>query len=551
MERRRFLAALGLAGAAYALKMDAPAVQAGGPPRPNFIVISCDNLGYGDIGPFGSTLHRTPHLDRMAREGRKFTHFYVTAGVCTPSRSSLMTGCYSQRVGMHTNPRDGLVLRPVSPYGLNPNEVTIAEVLKERGYATAIVGKWHLGDQPRFLPTRQGFDWFLGLPYSDDMTGRVWEKDGSHWPPLPLMENETVIEAPCDRDRLTKRLTERAMEWIAEHKQGPFFLYFPQPMPGSTRAPFSSPAFKGKSGNGPWGDAIEELDWSLGVMLDQLRELGIAQSTLVIWTSDNGAPINRGPGDLSRGSNRPLHGRGYTTSEGAFRVPMIAWQPGRVPAGALCEELASTMDLLPTFAKLAGGRPPEDRTIDGHDIAPLLFGGENEKTPYEAFYYYHEEQLHAVRSGPWKMFLPVDPVSAHPHFTPGKKGETLLFNVVEDVGSRRNVADQHPGVVRRLAALAEKAREDLGDAGRRGKGQRRAGKTGNPRPQTLSNGVADGPGERGRRLPNAPRAAWNKRCGPGVGRRERSVKEYGFYHEAGPEGEGDAGGWRGLDAKAL
>ena len=175
---------------------------------PNFIVVYCDNLGYGDIEPFGSTLHRTPNLNRMAEEGRKFTHFNVTAGVCTPSRASIMTGCYAQRVGMHTNPRDGLVLRPVSPYGLHPDEETIAEVLKKAGYATAIVGKWHLGDQPEFLPNRQGFDWFFGVPYSDDMTERVWKQDGSHWPPLPLMENETVVEAPCDRNGLTKRYTE-------------------------------------------------------------------------------------------------------------------------------------------------------------------------------------------------------------------------------------------------------------------------------------------------------------------------------------------------------
>ncbi len=427
------------------------------PTKPNFIVVFCDNLGYGDIEPFGSTLHRTPNLNRMAREGRKFTHFYATAGVCTPSRASLITGCYSQRVGMHTNDRDGWVLRPVSPYGLHPDELTIAEVLKQQGYATGIVGKWHLGDQPQFLPTRQGFDWFFGVPYSDDMTERVWPNDGSKWPPLPLMENETVIEAPCDRNGLTKRYTERAMEWIADHKEGPFFLYFPQAMPGSTSTPFSSPAFKGKSHNGPWGDAIEELDWSIGVMLDQLVELGIAENTLVIWTSDNGAPINRDANDLSRGSNRPLHGRGYTTSEGAFRVPAIVWQPGKVPAGTVCDELASTMDLLPTFAKLAGNDSPPEKKIDGHDIAGLLFAEQNAKSPYEAFYYYHQDQLQAVRSGPWKLFLPVDSPAGHPHFNKSRPPQELLFNVVEDIGSKHNVAAEHPEVVARLNELAEKA----------------------------------------------------------------------------------------------
>jgi len=396
-----------------------------------------------------------------------------------------MTGCYSQRVGMHLNDRDGWVLRPVSPYGLHPEEVTIAEVLKQQGYATAIVGKWHLGDQPEFLPTRQGFDWFFGVPYSDDMTERVWDQDGSHWPPLPLMENETVIEAPCDRDGLTRRYTERAMQWIAAHQDEPFFLYFPQAMPGSTKTPFSSPAFKGKSKNGPWGDSIEELDWSMGVMLDQLVELGIAENTFVIWTSDNGAPINSDPTDLSRGSNLPLHGRGYTTSEGAFRVPTIVWQPGKVPAGTVCEELATTMDLLPTFAKLAGGGPPSGRKIDGHDIAPLLFGEPNAKTPYQAFYYYHQDQLQAVRSGPWKMFLPVAATAGHPHFNKNQKAETLLFNVVEDIASQHNVAAEHPDIVARLNRFAEQARADLGDKDKRGQGQRAIGKAAHVSPRLL------------------------------------------------------------------
>ncbi|WP_084426818.1 sulfatase family protein [Roseimaritima ulvae] len=453
---------------------------------PNFIIVFCDNLGYGDIEPFGSTLHRTPNLNRMAKEGRKFTHFCVTAGVCTPSRASIMTGCYSQRVGMHTNPRDGLVLRPLSPYGLHPDEHTIAEALKQQGYATAIVGKWHLGDQPQFLPTRQGFDWFFGVPYSDDMTARVWT-DGSKWPPLPLMENETVIEAPCDRDGLTKRYTERAMQWIAQHRDEPFFLYFPQAMPGSTSTPFSSPQFKGKSNNGPWGDAIEELDWSMGVMLNQLQELGIAENTFVIWTSDNGAPIARRPGDLSRGSNQPLHGRGYTTSEGAFRVPTIVWQPGKIPAGTVCDELATTMDLLPTFTAMAGGKLQTENKIDGHNIAPLLFGDADAKSPYEAFYYYHQDQLQAVRSGPWKLFLPVT-AARHPHFNAKQPPALLLFNVVNDIACEHNVADQHPQVVERLQKLAEQARADLGDRGRKGAGQRQRGRIdegSTPQPQTL------------------------------------------------------------------
>lgn len=463
--------------------------------KPNFIVIFCDNLGNGDIEPFGSKIHRTPHLNRMAREGRKFTSFYVTAGVCTPSRSSIMTGCYSQRVQMHTNPRDGHVLRPVSPHGLHPDEVTVAEVLKEQGYATACVGKWHLGDQTPFLPTRQGFDEYYGVPYSDDMTEAVGKRiakrssydrmQGNLWPPLPLMDGEKVVEAPTDRDLLTKKLNDRCLQFIEKNKDRPFFLYFPEAMPGSTATPFASPAFKGKSKNGPWGDSIEELDWSAGRILDKLVELGIDKNTLVIWTSDNGAPLARDMSSPSRGSNQPYYGRGYTTSEGAFRMPTIMWWPGTIKAGSECAELATTMDLLPTFAKMAGGSAPTDRIIDGRDIAPLIHGKAGARTPHEAFYYYYQSQLQAVRSGPWKLFVPLKSFARHPHLKKGGKVEPLLFNVASDISSTKNVAAANPKVVKRLMALAEKARADLGDADRKGKGQRKLGTVKNPKPQVM------------------------------------------------------------------
>jgi len=453
---------------------------------PNFIVIFCDNLGYGDIEPFGSTLHRTPHLNRMAAEGRKFTHFCVTAGVCTPSRASLIAGAYAQRVGMHLNPRDYHVLRPVSPFGLHADEVTIAEELKELGYATAMVGKWHLGDQEPFLPTHQGFDYFFGVPYSDDMTERIWNQDGSHWPPLPLMENETVIEAPADRDGLTKRYTEVAMDWIEKNHQSPFFLYFPQAMPGSTSTPFSSDAFRGKSANGPWGDSIEELDWSMGELLDQLEELGIAENTLVVWTSDNGAPINKDPGDLTRGSNQPLHGRGYTTSEGAFRVPTLVWQPGTVPAETVCEELSTTMDLLPTFVAMAGGKSKSKLKRDGHDITDLMTGVEGAKTPYPYFAYYYLDQLQAIRSGPWKLFLELNSFPRHPHYTKNDQSNgPLLFNVVDDTGCENNVAAQHPEIVKQLSLYAAEMREDLGDTDAPGPGMRAPGKVETPVPVVM------------------------------------------------------------------
>ncbi|NQT16641.1 MAG: sulfatase [Planctomycetes bacterium] len=444
---------------------------------PNLIFIFVDNLGYGDIGPFGSKVNRTPNLDRMAAEGTKFTHFYVSAGVCTPSRASLMTGCYAQRVNMSDTDPDGIVLRPVSPNGLNPNEITVAEILKERGYATTIIGKWHLGDQPPFLPTRQGFDSYLGIPYSDDMTARPQRP---LWPPLPLMEDERVIEAPVDRNLLTKRYTERALAYIEANKNRPFFIYFPQAMPGSTRAPFASEAFLGQSANGTWGDSVEELDWSAGKVLDKLKALGIDRNTLVIWTSDNGAPTTGKPGDPSRGSNLPLFGRGYTTAEGAFRVPTIAWWPGKVPAGRVCEEMATSMDVLPTFAYLAGSKPPADRIIDGKDIRPLLFNEPGATTPHKVLYYYTGDVLHAVRSGPWKLFVPQEKPQRHPHHRKKGPSPAMLFNVVEDIGSRRNVAGDHPEIVERLMELAEKGRADLGDGDRPGAGRRPVGRFENP-----------------------------------------------------------------------
>ena len=450
------------------------------PSRPNFIVIFCDNLGYGDIGCFGSTLHRTPHVDRMAEEGRKFTSFYVSSGVCTPSRASLMTGCYPRRVNMQVSDIGGPVLQPISPKGLNPKEVTIAEVLKTRGYATAIIGKWHLGDQPRFLPTRQGFDYYFGIPYSDDMTPRPRGKR-KLWPPLPLLENERVIDAPVDRNLLTKRTTEKAVAFIKRNKDRPFFLYFPQTMPGSTRAPFSSKAFRGKSKNGPYGDSVEEIDWSTGQLLSTLKELGLDQNTLFLWTSDNGAPRRNPP----QGHNTPLGGWGYTTWEGGMRVPCVVRWPGHVPAGTICDELTCTMDLLPTFARLAGAKIPRDRIIDGKDISPLLLGVAGVKSPHKAYYYYQGNQLQAVRSGKWKLHLPIRYRAWGQRRAPKKPRPAALFDLSSDIGETTNVADKHPDVVARLSKLAENARQDLGDGDRKGAHQRPAGWVKNPQPLVL------------------------------------------------------------------
>lgn len=467
----------------------AAASAASAPRPPNFIVLFCDNLGYGDVTPFGSTLHRTPNLERMAREGMKLTHLYAASGVCTPSRAALMTGSYPRRVNLHKNARGGGVLQPVEPIGLNPSEVTIAEVLKASGYATGMIGKWHLGDQGPFLPTRQGFDSYIGIPYSDDMTPR----EGQIWPDLPLMRNETVIEAPVDRNELTRREAEDAIRFITENRERPFFLYLPHAMPGSTRAPFASAAFRGKSRNGPWGDSVEELDWAAGQILDAVRRLGLEKNTLVLWTNDNGAP-RREP---LQGSNLPLGGWGYTTAEGGMRVPGIAWWPGTIPAGTVCAEMITLMDVLPTFAALAGGKLPP-HPIDGRDIWPLLAGRPGARSPHSAFYYYHGEQLQAVRSGRWKLYLPL---AAQRNFvgpaTPGKARAKAdgapqtarLFDVVDDAAESRNVLAQHPDVVAALTRLAESAREDLGDVDRPGRGQRPAGWVFDPQPVRLGRTV--------------------------------------------------------------
>lgn len=457
-----------------ALIQAAWAIQAEERP-PNFVIILCDNLGYGDIGCFGSKLHRTPHIDRLAGEGMRLTHCYSASGVCTPSRAALMTGCYPRRVGLHKNDRGGLVLQPVEPIGLHPEEVTIAEVLKARGYATCLIGKWHLGDQPPLLPTRQGFDEYLGIPYSDDMTPR----DGQNWPPLPLMRGERVIEAPVDRNLLTKRYTEAAIEYMTKHKDRPFFLFLSHAMPGSTQAPYASEAFRGRSANGAWGDSVEEIDWSTGELMAAIKRLELDERTLVIWTSDNGAPRRMPP----QGSNLPLGGWGYTTAEGGMRMPCIARWPGRIPAHETCEELVTLMDLLPTFAALAKASLPQ-RPIDGRDIGPLLACEPSAKSPHEAFYYYYQDQLQAVRSGPWKLYLPLLK-RLGPGQPAGGPQSAALYNVASDPGETRDLRDQQPQAVSRLTALAEKARSELGDLRQEGAGQRRVGRVERPQPQVL------------------------------------------------------------------
>ena len=340
---------------------------------PNFIIIFVDDLGYSDVGAYGSKLHRTPNIDRMAKEGRTFSDFYVTSGVCTPSRSSLMTGCYPKRIGMHENEKGQWVLFPGNHRGLNSEETTLAEILKEQGYATGIIGKWHLGDQPEFFPLQHGFDSYYGIPYSNDMgmmngAGKVVRN--RNYPPLPLIRDNDIIEIEPDQRLITQKYTREVKSWIREHKDEPFFLYFPQSMPHAPQ--FASENFEGKSKNGKWGDAAEEVDWSVGEVFKELKAQGIDDNTMVIFLSDNGGAMNWGA------SNAPLRGGKGTTLEGGQRVPFIIRYPGQVPARSSSDQLATSMDLLPTIAKLAGGQAPQDRIIDGKDSVQFLVDIKNQ-----------------------------------------------------------------------------------------------------------------------------------------------------------------------------
>ncbi len=428
--------------------------------KPNFVIIFCDDLGYGDVGWLGPVKNRTPNIDMMAKEGVCFTDFYSTSGVCSPSRSSLMTGCYPLRVGMHKSSKGMFVLVPVDKKGLNPDELTIAEVLKPQGYRTACIGKWHLGDQPDFLPTRQGFDYYYGLPYSNDMGHRPESKN-----PLPLMRNEDVIEAPADQATLTQRYTQEAIRFIHDNKDKPFFLYLPHTMP---HVPiFASENFKGKSKNGIYGDAVEEIDWSTGEIIKTLKQLGIDENTLIVFTSDNGA--------TRRGSNGPLSGGKATYLEGGMRMPCVMRWPRKIEAGTICDGLSSTLDLLPTFADFAGAQMPENRIIDGMSIRNLIEDPTNAKSPREVFYYYFMSQLSAVRSGNWKLRLPLDPKLMTWMGKPTGKVEAALYNLETDIAEKVNLIDDYPELVETLMALVEEGREDIGDYQHRGSGQREPG----------------------------------------------------------------------------
>ena len=424
LRRRDFLRLVGGAAAAMGLPA-ALAEAASGARPPNFVIIFTDDQGYQDLGCFGSPKIKTPNIDRMAAEGTKFTDFYVAAPVCTPSRAALMTGCYPLRVGLPA------VLFPNAKVGINPDEITLAELLKSQGYATMCIGKWHLGDADKFLPTRHGFDAYFGIPYSNDMS---LKRDGASGP--PLMRNEEIIEHPANQATLTERYTAEAVKFITANKDRPFFLYLPHTMP---HLPLHvSERFAGKSAGGLYGDVIECIDWSTGQILETIKRLGLEKNTIAVFTSDNGPWLQRKKGD-NVGCALPLRDGKGTTYEGGMREPCVIWGPGRIPAGKVCSEMALSMDLYPTFARLAGVEVPTDRVIDGKNIWPLMSGEPDAKTPHDAFFYYKGNNLGAVRSGKWKLHL---------------KAKTELYDLEADIGESQNVADKHPDVVERLTKRA-------------------------------------------------------------------------------------------------
>lgn len=445
---------------------------------PNIILFLTDDQGYADVGCFGATKFKTPNFDRLAAEGMKFTSFYVAQPVCTASRAAMMTGCYSNRVGLFG------ALNHTSKIGISEEETILPQLCKQRGYATACFGKWHLGHHAKFSPLKHGFDEFAGLPYPNDNSPDHPTIKGI--PPLPWFEGEDVTGYNPDQNLFTKKITELGVDFIERHKDKPFFLYLAHIMP---HVPIhASDSFRGKTGAGLYADVIDELDWSMGVVLGTLKRLGIDDNTLIIFTSDNGPFLSYGE---HAGSASPFRGGKLTTFEGGVRMPFIARWPGKIPAGKTSDAIITGMDLYPTVAKLIGASLPGYQ-LDGKDVAPLLTG-QSASSPHEAFYYYGGEELQAVRRGKWKLHFPHQYLEVAAE--PGKGGkpsnfENLkplpptasglegiasrhgykvmdmplsLFDLESDPGESKDVAAAHPEVVKELSALAETMRGDLGD----------------------------------------------------------------------------------------
>lgn len=455
---------------------------------PNIILIFMDDLGYGDLSCYGALQYRTPQLDKLAGEGVRFTNFLAAQAVCSASRAALLTGCYPNRVGISG------ALFPNAKVGLNPDETTIAELLKEKGYATGMFGKWHLGDKPEFLPTKQGFDEYVGLPYSNDMwavhyDGKPITNESDNrkksFPYLPLLSNNDTIQeikTLDDQAKLTGIYTERAVNFIKKHKKGPFFIYLPHSMPHVPIA--ASAKFKGKSNQGTYGDVLLEIDWSVGEIMKALKENGLDKNTMVIFTSDNGPWLNYGNHAGSSGGLREGKGNSF---EGGQRVPCIVRWKGVTPEGVVCNKLTSTIDLLPTIANICGAKLPTKK-IDGVDILPLLKGN-MDATPRKYFYYYYRRNnLEAVRRDDWKLVLPHEGRTYEGQQPgndgfPGKAPENhpfplALYDLRRDPSERYDVKELYPEIVTELQKVADEARDDLGDdlTKREGKNVRPSGR---------------------------------------------------------------------------
>jgi arylsulfatase A len=421
--------------------------------QPNIVLINTDDLGYGDLGVYGSKINKTPALDKMAAEGVRFTDFYVASGVCSPSRGALLTGCYAQRIGFGEFD-DYWVLFPGDAIGLNPDETTIAGALKDVGYSTKIIGKWHCGDQKEFLPTNHGFDSYYGLPYSNDMGRQVEDptiddhdrlEQLRSRPPLPLIRDSEVIQEQPDLRALTERYTEEAVKFIRGNKENPFFLYFAHMY---VHLPLYAPEnLVNASENGDYGACVAGVDWVAEVIFDELKRQGLDENTLVIFTSDNGSRLQD-----QGGSNGALRGQKGQTWDGGQRVPCIMRWPGKIPAGEVRNELTSSIDFFGTIAGLTGAKVPQDRTTDTKDVSPLMFATEPTESPRTEFFYYHRNNIEAVRDDRWKLHV-------------RKLDEEIneLYDLRADIGETTNVYDQHPDVVERLNGLIEACRVDLGD----------------------------------------------------------------------------------------
>jgi arylsulfatase A len=444
--------------------------------QPNVVLINCDDLGYGDLGCYGSTKNKTPVIDKLAADGLRFESFYTASPVCSPARGALLTGCYPPRIGFGSF-KDQPVLFPGFPVGLAPTEISLGKMLSNAGYATQMIGKWHCGDQPDFQPTNHGFDHYFGVPFSNDM-GRQVDTPSFYpeMPPLPLIVDGEVVEQQPDQSSLTERYVAEALSFMRGAKHQPFFLYLAHMY---VHLPiYVQERFAEQSDNGAYGAAVESIDWATSVILGELAALGLEEDTIVVFTSDNGSLGNNPPpvgsSEPLGGSNDPLRGTKGTTWEGGQRVPGIVRWPNKIAAGRVSSELVTAMDLYPTLASVCGAELPTDRTIDGKDVQEIWFN-EAAGSPHQVFYYYFKNDLEAVRGGNWKL-----------HYAKRGKEQSGLFDLEADIGETTDLTDKHPEIVEQLEILAEWARESLGDArnSRVGSDIRPVGRVDNAKPLT-------------------------------------------------------------------